>query len=136
MTSNTRPSIMDHNGLRQESVWDAEDVSLLLSRGLIARAEHAPSVGPSVEARPVAEILPALGLQLHRSTDLLKLPGDVDDPNHGDDEEDEGLEDNVEGQHGVPLHHPGGAPPFGGGVGGVQQAQEPEAQDHLVTYHA
>ena len=77
-------------------------------------------MAPGVETWSVLQILPTLLLQLHGGSDLLELPGDVDDTDHGDDEEDEGLEDNIKWKHGVTLHHPSSPPPLCSRVGRMQ----------------
>ena len=98
--------------LREKSFRDAQDL-FWLGR-LVLWAERPPPVRPRVEAGTVPQVVPRLLLQLHSSADLFEVPGNVNHPKHGDEEEGNCLEHDVEGKDEVDVSDPGIAPPLCG----------------------
>merc|ERR1719318_2098590 len=117
--------------LGHEPGWDIQDVLPRLG-WLVLGAEHSPPVAPGVEARPVPQVVPGLLLKLHSGPDFFEFPCDVRDSNHCDHEEHEGLQDNVQGQDGLPLHDPGHPPPLSCRVGSMHQSHQPHTQHSPV----
>ena len=69
---------------------------------------------PGVEAGTVPQVVPRLLFKLHGSADLLEVPRNVNHPKHGDQEEGDCLEHDVEGEDEVDVSHPSIASPLRG----------------------
>ena len=98
--------------LRQKSFGDSQNL-LRLGR-LVFWAESSAPVRPGVEARPVPQVVPGLLLQFDCGADLLEVPRNVNHPKHGDKEEGDCLEHDVEGEDEVDVSHPTIASPLRG----------------------
>ena len=96
--------------LRQKSFRDSQNLFRLWR--LVFWAESSAPVRPGVEARPVPQVVPGLLLQLDCGADLLEVPGYVNHAKHGDEQEDDGLEHDVEGKDEIDVGDPGIAPPL------------------------
>merc|ERR1719494_1114669 len=100
---------------------------------LVVWAESSASVRPRVEAGAVSQVVPRLLLELHGGADLLEVASNVYHSKHGDEEEGNSLQHDVEGKDQVDVGRPGIAPPLRSRVGRVKKTGEAKTENSAVT---